>query len=376
MSTLAQPPWARLADLLFGDDPRMRIRVRLCFIVALLYLSWAGMIAVGLRHELLISHEAGHLLIVLDTVVPVVIYALVRSGVTAHWADPAMVLPQMITAYVLCAYSYVIAPDSRGSILQLMCLIQIFGLMSLTQHQVRIIGATAIASVTMAWIGGTLWAPIWAFDVYQEAIHLSLGAFILTLLTMLSHKHSGMRTTVRTQKKTLLEAVAQVEHIVTHDSLTGLFNRRHMVEVITREAARVERSGMSMALVLIDLDHFKRVNDTYGHQVGDQVLQAFAQAAQSALRETDIIGRWGGEEFVVLLPDTFPADRAMIAVERIQAILADAQLCPGVPSLRVSFSAGVAVPRTGESLDAMLERADRALYAAKEQGRRRAIVAP
>jgi diguanylate cyclase (GGDEF)-like protein len=138
----------------------------------------------------------------------------------------------------------------------------------------------------------------------------------------------------------------------------------------------VERSGMSMALVLIDLDHFKRVNDTYGHQVGDQVLQAFAQAAQSALRETDIIGRWGGEEFVVLLPDTFPADRAMIAVERIQAILADAQLCPGVPSLRVSFSAGVAVPRTGESLDAMLERADRALYAAKEQGRRRAIVAP
>ena len=369
-------PWAlRAADILFGHDPRLRIRVRLCFIAGFIYVGWVAIIALAMRHHLLISREAGYPLIVMMALVALVFYPLVRSGRTAHLPDPALVLPQMIIAYVVCGSGYVIAPDSRGSLLQVMCLIQVFGLLSLTPNEVRIVGMAALASVVMAWIGGALWAPARAFDASREALHLSMAAFILVLLNMVSHNYSLMRAKVRTQKKDLSEAVQQVEHIVSHDPLTGLFNRRHMVEVIEREVARVERSGVGMALVLIDLDHFKKINDTHGHQAGDEVLQAFADIAHAALRETDIVGRWGGEEFILLLPDTHPANRAMIAVGRMQQTLLDAIVCVGAPTLRLAFSAGIAVPRNGESLDAMLERADRALYAAKHQGRRQAVIA-
>lgn len=374
---IAPATWAnQLADLLFGHDPRMRIRVRLSFLAGVLYLGWGAMFMLGLQHDLLISRQAGYVLVVLDVVVALGFYPIVRSGLTARWADPALVLPQMVTAYVVCAFSYIITPDSRGSLLQLMCLIQVFGLISLTPREVRIAGAAGVASMVVAWLGGAIWAPIWAFDTNQEAITLSMGCFILILLAKVSHNYSLMRAKVRDQKQALAKAVQQVEHIVSHDPLTGLFNRRHMVEVIARESARTERSGVGMAVILIDLDHFKRINDTHGHQVGDEVLKAFADIALSAVRETDVIGRWGGEEFILLLPDTHPADRAMVVVNRIQNALANTAVCVSAPTLRVAFSAGVAIPKAAETLDQILERADQALYTAKDLGRCQAVVAP
>lgn len=369
-------PWTtRLGDVLFGHDPRLRIRVRLCFIAGVIYLGWIGIMTLAMNRGLLIHSEAGYPLMVGQLFLGLAFYPLIRSGKTAHLADPALVVLQMIIAYAVCAYSYVIAPDSRGSLLQVMCLIQVFGLLSLTRNEVRIVGAAATIAALAAWVGGTLWAPAWAFDPTREAINLTMAAFIMMLLTIVSDNYSQMRADVRTQKKVLTQAVQQVEHIVAHDPLTGLFNRRHMVEIIEREVSRAERSGVGMALVLIDLDHFKQVNDTHGHQVGDEVLQAFADIAQAALRETDLVGRWGGEEFILLLPDTHPADRAMIAIDRIQHTLLDAIVCAKVPELRLAFSAGVAVPRADESLDAMLERADQALYTAKHQGRQRGVIA-
>ncbi len=369
-------PWtSRVGDVLFGQDPRLRIRVRLCFIAGVIYLGWIAIMTLAMHRGLLIHRDGGHPLLMGQLILGLAFYPLVRSGKTAHLADPALVVLQMIIGYAVCAYSYVIAPDSRGSLLQVMCLIQVFGLLSLTRNEVRIVGAAATVSVIAAWVGGALWAPAWAFDAPREAMNLTMAAFIMLLLTILSDNYSQMRAEVRTQKKVLTEAVQQVEHIVAHDPLTGLFNRRHMVDIIAREVARAERSGVGMALVLIDLDHFKLVNDNHGHQVGDEVLQAFADIAQAALRETDLVGRWGGEEFILLLPDTQPANRAMIAIDRIQHTLVDAIVCASVPDLRLAFSAGVAVPRTDESLDLMLERADRALYTAKHQGRRRGVIA-
>jgi diguanylate cyclase (GGDEF)-like protein len=253
--------------------------------------------------------------------------------------------------------------------------VQVFGLLSLSPQQVLRGGAAAVTAIVLSWIGGSLWAPIWAFDVSGQALQLGMAAFILILLTLMSHRYSRLRSKVRTQKHDLRETMTQVEHIVTHDTLTGLFNRRYMVDVIQRELSRTERSGVGLGLVLIDLDHFKRINDTYGHQVGDEVLQAFAEIAQSALRETDVIGRWGGEEFIILMPDTEPAERAIIGLKRLRDTLADAIVSESRPDLRVDFSAGIAVPMTDETLDGVVERADRALYSAKQQGRARAIVA-
>ena len=153
-----------------------------------------------------------------------------------------------------------------------------------------------------------------------------------------------------------------------HDELTGLFNRRHMLERLNNEKHRSIRSGRGFCLAMIDIDHFKRVNDQYGHGTGDQVLGSVASTISAGLRETDVVARWGGEEFLVMFTDTdlLTAERVLV---RIQQALAQTTVAEQAPQLRVTFSAGVTNYRADEMLTRTIDRADRALYAAKAAGR-------
>jgi diguanylate cyclase (GGDEF)-like protein/PAS domain S-box-containing protein len=169
----------------------------------------------------------------------------------------------------------------------------------------------------------------------------------------------------------------QLRSLAMVDSLTGAANRRHFVELAQRERERSLRSGASLSLCMFDADHFKAVNDQYGHVAGDHVLSALAQAAKGALRASDVLGRLGGEEFAVLLPDTDLAG-AMIVAERVRVAVAKTEVhssevrAAGVPgSIHVTVSIGVAELRGDEPIEAVLKRADRALYAAKDLGRDR-----
>jgi diguanylate cyclase (GGDEF)-like protein len=158
--------------------------------------------------------------------------------------------------------------------------------------------------------------------------------------------------------------------------LTGAVNRRHFVEVAQRERERSRRHGAPLALCLLDADHFKQVNDHYGHVAGDHVLTAIAQATTSALRVSDVLGRLGGEEFAVLLPDT-ELTGALAVAERVRAAV-EARQVPSEPSeqdereaIRITVSLGVAELRGDEPFESLFKRADRALYAAKDLGRNR-----
>jgi diguanylate cyclase (GGDEF)-like protein len=190
-----------------------------------------------------------------------------------------------------------------------------------------------------------------------------------------AYQISSWRNRLAAQRKDLKIALEQVQQMATHDVLTGLYNRRFMQDRLEDAVKRFERYGERFTIVLIDLDHFKRVNDQYGHKVGDQALMAFANASGIVLRETDIIARWGGEEFIFLLPNT-NADKALIALARLRHTLATCAVSSDVPSLRVKFSAGVAVHETIAPLNGTLERADEALYKAKSEGRDRDVTAP
>ncbi|MDR3671831.1 MAG: diguanylate cyclase [Holophaga sp.] len=153
------------------------------------------------------------------------------------------------------------------------------------------------------------------------------------------------------------------------DLLTGLSNRRAMMERIHGELDRSARGGCRPALLMVDVDHFKLVNDTYGHEMGDEVLQALAAAMRSAIRGYDTCARWGGEEFLVLLPETDMADAVAVG-EKLRGVVH--QPCPEHPALpSVTISVGVAVHREGETLPALLRRADDAMYEAKRLGRDR-----
>jgi diguanylate cyclase (GGDEF)-like protein len=137
---------------------------------------------------------------------------------------------------------------------------------------------------------------------------------------------------------------------------------------------RADRGCSPPCIALIDIDHFKRINDNHGHAQGDEVLRAFAACASAALRDTDTLGRWGGEEFIVMLPAT-SIEAAAGVMARVHAQLASVGLDAVHPGLRVTFSAGIAQRGAGEPLAATIERADQAMYAAKQGGRNRSVVA-
>jgi diguanylate cyclase (GGDEF)-like protein len=167
----------------------------------------------------------------------------------------------------------------------------------------------------------------------------------------------------------LEQARAELAELATHDALTGVFNRRKFNELIALEIERVGRYGSLLSFIIIDIDHFKRVNDTLGHEAGDAVLVSLAAVLRACVRAVDSVARWGGEEFVLLLPQV-GVDGAAELAARICAAVRDDRLLGGI-----TVSCGVAELRPPESPDGLFARADRALYRAKEGGRDRVEVA-
>ncbi|MCC5881545.1 MAG: diguanylate cyclase [Halomonas sp.] len=163
---------------------------------------------------------------------------------------------------------------------------------------------------------------------------------------------------------------ARLRKLSDTDDLTGLANRRRLMKRLDEEIAKCNRHASPLSLMLIDLDHFKRVNDTWGHLQGDQVLTEFATLCHELLRDEDVIGRLGGEEFAVVLPLT-PMVASYPLAERLRCAIADYDF--GIASGQLTASIGLAEYRLGEPRDALIDRADRSLYAAKNQGRNRVV---
>ncbi|BFR49731.1 sensor domain-containing diguanylate cyclase [Nitratidesulfovibrio sp. HK-II] len=166
------------------------------------------------------------------------------------------------------------------------------------------------------------------------------------------------------------EAQERLRQMATTDGLTGLANRRRFLEALEHEVQRHRRYGTPLALVSIDVDRFKRVNDTWGHAVGDEVLRALAAICRAEVRDVDTVGRIGGEEFAVLLPDTAP-EEAMAVAERLRYAVEAAPLLTSGGPLTVTLSLGVAASPPCDGADGLLREADRALYRAKAGGRNR-----
>lgn len=168
--------------------------------------------------------------------------------------------------------------------------------------------------------------------------------------------------------------LAQVSELVHQDFLTGTLNRRGLEEAFAREFARAERHGQPISIALLDIDHFKRLNDTYGHEAGDQALQHLTRVIRDILRPTDVVARYGGEEFVIIFPDT-PAEVAVGIMTRLQRELTKRFFLHDARRILVTFSAGVAQRQPGESPEELIARADAALYRAKQAGRNRVFAA-
>lgn len=196
----------------------------------------------------------------------------------------------------------------------------------------------------------------------------AVGLAALAVLTLVGIVSVVYVMSVRVVER-LEEAEAQLEHLAVTDPLTELWNRRHILDVLKKEFERSRRQGHDLGLIMLDLDHFKDVNDKHGHAVGDLVLRAAAQRMQAVIRDYDTLGRFGGEEFLVVVPETKPDDVASLAERIRRAVSAEPVSGTGEP-MRITVSAGVAMLEENDlTPDAVLARADGALYAAKRRGR-------
>jgi diguanylate cyclase (GGDEF)-like protein len=171
----------------------------------------------------------------------------------------------------------------------------------------------------------------------------------------------------------LIEKNEELQRISITDSLTGLFNRKHLMEICETEMARSKRHKYAFALLMIDIDHFKAVNDSHGHQAGDEVLRLLSDVFSGSIRQCDYAGRYGGEEFILLLTQSSPKDGLEVA-ERIRAKAAGLEFASKNGDFTITVSIGVSgYPEAGDDLKDIIHRADEALYEAKKQGRNRVV---
>jgi len=303
--------------------------------------------------------------------VSVLLYlALSETGFTERFKDHYFVVPQLFVGTAIMLVFTYLAPEVGVMFLCTLFLVVNFGSLRSTPAQTAVVwtmmtvGVAALFLLTNKPLG------------MPHANHLERFAtmlvFVLTIgrCMFLGIFSSSMRQSLYKSGLKLKEAYRRIEELAELDELTGSLNRRSIMRMLEEEIARSHRLNVPCTVALIDLDFFKRINDLYGHPTGDEVLRTFAITAFANIRSVDRFGRYGGEEFLLILPDTDETS-AVQMLDRLRGIIAELDWSAFSSGMRVTISAGVAMLRANEISDTLLARADGALYASKARGRNR-----
>ncbi len=294
-------------------------------------------------------------------------YVIQRTGWSMRFPDPAMTSVQMVLGMVAVAMAYLANPMFHGMILLLVALVLVVGALTLTPRNCRLMGFYSLVGLGVTIAIGVTQRPE-SFDLREQLIVYMFAVIILACVAELAARISAIRSELKAQRRALKKALVENQWLAGRDELTGLSNRRHALELLAYEERRAARQPVEACIAMIDLDLFKAVNDRHGHGAGDDVLRTFAQQAGMVLREADILARWGGEEFLLLMPDTSQSEAEHV-IERFRDMFCRSGQWHWSPELIVTFSVGLTTHRQGESHEATILRADAALYEAKAKGR-------
>jgi len=348
------------------EDPAQRHRLQRYFmalgataiVVAMFYVAaWARFVA----------WRDAHAIAVFAAALAVVFFAVLRSGLNLRLSDPSLSREMILASLAAILYGVASARAQDSALLLMVILPFVFAMFRF--------GTRTLLALSALVVG--VYAGILQFrgDLFGARAQESLAILLILALTLVTFSLVGgtiaaLRHALARGQRQLEEALRHTEHLAMHDELTGVYNRRYLEQRLNGEVQRAQRYGAALSICLFDLDRFKEVNDALGHAAGDDVLVAFTRLASTLLRESDCLGRWGGEEFIVLMPETDFAP-ARGACQRLCAAQRELRL-PQLPhGYSVTVSAGVATYRPGESANVLLQRADTALYRAKVGGRDR-----
>jgi len=302
-----------------------------------------------------------------------VFFLLLHTGINLKFRDPSLTAIQIASTFIPTMFILYFLDEgqARAAFVMVVVIPMLFGILALNTRQFIQLSLFFLFLYSI-----TVWA-LWRDrpEVLDNPLELVQAIAILLVLVTASAMGgyiSGLRKKLRNRNQELNEAIARIEELVNIDSLTGICNRRRLFEVLTQEKNRYSRAQGPFSVCIMDIDHFKEVNDTYGHQAGDEILRDIACEISQKLRNIDSFGRYGGEEFLMILPQT-PMEGAVVKAERVRQQVESLRFPAVSQQLRVTISIGVAAYRNLENIDATLARADQRLYDAKNSGRNRVV---
>jgi len=361
----------RVASVVLSDDPRLRGSLAVTLVSVATYLLYGAIglvqVAVGtMQWRWLLACAVTALLINAS------FYALIRSGRTRSLDDPTLGALQLSAGVLFMLATYATSGPAALATLIILASHVGYAMFAFAVRQLWRFVAIELALLAATMLLMNRIDPA-SYPAHLQWIGFLYASLVMPLIASLARRLARLNGRLQSQRAELRSALERVQQMAIRDELTRSFNRRHMTDLIALQRSHHHRNALPLAVSLLDLDHFKKVNDGLGHAVGDEVLRRFAEAAARQLRGGDLLSRWGGEEFLVLFPATRSAE-ACAALQRVRDALAAQDFTDLCPRLRVTFSAGVTMIRPDESDAAAIERADRAMYRAKDDGRDRTVV--
>lgn len=299
-----------------------------------------------------------------------------RFGDTESRDDPSMAFPQIIVGLTWHLFVVIDSAELRDIWMIGYMMPMMFGVLALRPISLATAAAYCMLTYSAVIFCDYVFLPQ-RFDAAAEAGRVFVLFAMLTWAVLFGGYVSGLRNKLSRRNHELRDALTDIQKLSTRDDLTQAFNRRYIMDALKKEKSRCDRGGGTFSVILMDLDHFKSINDQYGHLAGDRVLVTFCDRIRNSLRGMDILdtlprselARYGGEEFIVLLPETDLAG-AMKCAERICSVTRKE---PIEDVFNITVSAGVASYVRDEPVESLLQRADQGLYKAKDRGRDRAV---
>jgi diguanylate cyclase (GGDEF)-like protein len=289
-----------------------------------------------------------------------------------RFKDHYLTVPQNIVSMTIQMGAIYLVPEVGFYFIFILFIVLSFGALRMSARQTAFvwtystIGLTALLLMTDKAIA--MPATTWT----ERALVLACAVTALGRCASTGLYGSSMREALYKRGNELKDAHARIEELAQIDELTGLLNRRYIMKSLNEEMARAQRTGVACSVAIIDLDFFKRINDQFGHPVGDEALRTFALTLFANIRTIDKLGRYGGEEFLFILPDT-TKDQAVRTLDRLRLIISEVDWAEISGMMKLTMSAGICAVRQEDSAADVLARADVALYRAKDAGRNRVV---